>query len=337
MAKKYDTIVCIGRFQPVHDAHVEMFRRASELADQVIIIVGSTSQPRTYKNPWTYGERYDMIMSVCHDLRIEVRISPNIDSPYNDTAWAQRVQGIVNYNTLPNDRIGIIGHKKDESSFYLDMFPQWELEEIDLIQPLNATHIRDLYFRENSNMNFLNGVIPDKIRDYLKDFKNTEHFNQILRERNFIQTYKRQFEGLAYPPVFVTVDSVLFCSGHVLLIKRKSEPGRGLWALPGGFFNALTDKSIKSAMIRELKEETGIKIPVPVLLGSITDQDVFDHPDRSARGRTITHAFKINLADGPLPKVKGMDDAEKAQWIPLADLDPCTMFEDHYSIIERFI
>jgi bifunctional NMN adenylyltransferase/nudix hydrolase len=146
--------------------------------------------------------------------------------------------------------------------------------------------------------------------------------------------YKKQFAGLAYAPIFVTSDAVVIQSGHVLMIKRRSEPGKGLWALPGGFVNANQDRSVKSAMLRELREETGIKVPRPVLDGSIQDNKVFDGIDRSARGRTITHAFKIVLPDGPLPKVKGLDDAEKAQWIPIAEVSSEFCFEDHYEIIQ---
>jgi bifunctional NMN adenylyltransferase/nudix hydrolase len=90
-------------------------------------------------------------------------------------------------------------------------------------------------------------------------------------------------------------------------------------------------------MIRELLEETGIKVPGPVLLGSVRESRVFDAIDRSARGRTITHAFKIVLPDGSLPKVRGADDAEKAQFIPIANLDSSTCFEDHYEIITAMI
>jgi len=135
----------------------------------------------------------------------------------------------------------------------------------------------------------------------------------------------------------VTADAVVIQSGHILMIKRRSEPGKGLWALPGGFLNANTDKSVKDAAVRELKEETGIKVPTPVLYGSIHDEKVFDAISRSARGRTITHAFKFVLPDGPLPKVKGMDDAEKASWIPIGELDSSTCFEDHYELITHFI
>jgi bifunctional NMN adenylyltransferase/nudix hydrolase len=73
------------------------------------------------------------------------------------------------------------------------------------------------------------------------------------------------------------------------------------------------------------------------LAGSIVKSQVFDAIERSTRGRTITHCFRIDLPAGELPKVKGSDDAEKAQWIPIASLDSSTCYEDHYEIITTML
>jgi len=341
MTKAYDTLVFIGRFQPVHNAHVKILRKAISLCRELIVIVGSANQPRTYKNPWTSKEREMMLNNVLTEIdadhQCRVHIAHNMDSIYNDQAWAARIQAIVNKNRCLSGRIGVIGHKKDESSFYLDMFPQWELENVELIEPLNATSVRDLYFRENANMGFLNGVVPNSVMAMLEGWMNSPERLQVIKERVFTEHYKKQFASLPYPPIFVTSDAVVICSGHILMIKRRSEPGKGLWALPGGFVNAATDNSVQDAAIRELREETGIKVPAPVLIGNIKDSKVFDAINRSARGRTITHAFKIMLPDGPLPKVKGLDDAEKAKWVPIADVKSDQCFEDHFEIISYFV
>ena len=122
-----------------------------------------------------------------------------------------------------------------------------------------------------------------------------------------------------------------------MLIKRRAEPGRGLWALPGGYVNANTDRSVEDAMLRELREETMIKVPAPVLRGNIVRSRVFDAIDRSPRGRIITHAFHIQLPDGELPKVKGSDDAEKARWVPIAEVKSEECFEDHFEILQHFL
>jgi len=338
MSKKYDTLVLIGRFQPLHSAHLEIIKRATALTDQLVVIVGSANQPRTYKNPFTFEERRAMIKDATRGLNMQVFVEPNTDTIYNDQAWAVRVQSIVSkYRVLGGAGVGIIGHKKDDSSFYLDMFPQWGYENVELIEFLSAVDIRDLYFKWTFNSNFIKNVVPETTYDFLMEFRKNEEFAQIIREREFIAEHNKQYAGLKYPPIFSTADAVVICSGHVLMIKRRAEPGKGLWALPGGYVNARTDKSVEDAAIRELREETQIKVPAPVLRGSIVRSKVFDAIDRSPRGRIITHAFHIQLPDGELPRVKGSDDAEKARWVPIAEVRSEECFEDHFEIISHFV
>jgi bifunctional NMN adenylyltransferase/nudix hydrolase len=311
--------------------------RATANCKQLIFICGSANQPRTYKNPFTFDERSRMIKAAAGSLAITLQVEPNPDTIYNDQAWAVRVQALVAKHTKPGDRVGIIGHKKDPSSFYLDMFPQWGFEEVELLEPLDASDIRNLYFKRDVNMNFIRNVVPLSTFDFLNQFKETPEYEQVIREREFIVEHNKQYAGLKYPPIFSTADSVVICSGHVLMIKRRAEPGKGLWALPGGYVNANTDKTVEDAAIRELREETMIKVPAPVLRGSIVRSKVFDAIDRSPRGRIITHAFYIQLPDGELPKVKGSDDAEKARWVPIAEVRSEECFEDHYEIIQHFL
>lgn len=337
MPKKYDTLVLIGRFQPLHNAHLEIIKRSTALCDKLIIITGSSAQPRTYKNPFTSEERKYMIRAATGGLSMQVVVEANTDTIYNDQAWAVRVQALVAKHTTSGDNIAIIGHKKDDSSFYLDMFPQWGYENVEEIAPLSAVNIRDLYFKRNANMEFIRGVVPETTFDILRAFRAEPAYEQIIREREFVDTYKKQYASLPYPPIFSTADAVVIQSGHVLMIRRRAEPGKGLWALPGGYVNANTDKSVEDAAIRELREETGIKVPAPVLRGSIVRSRVFDAIDRSPRGRIITHAFHIQLPDGDLPKVKGLDDADKARWVPIAEVRSEECFEDHYEIIQHFL
>jgi bifunctional NMN adenylyltransferase/nudix hydrolase len=226
-----------------------------------------------------------MIKSASAGLALNIYVEANTDTIYNDQAWAVRVQALVAKHTKPGDRVGIIGHKKDDSSFYLDMFPQWGFEDVELIEFLSAVNIRDLFFKRDVNMSFIKGVVPASTFDFLMKFKETEEYEQIIREREFVINYKKQYASLPYPPIFSTADAVVIQSGHVLMVKRRAEPGKGLWALPGGYVNANTDKSVEAAMLRELREETQIKVPAPVLKGSIVRSKVFDAIDRSPRGR----------------------------------------------------
>jgi bifunctional NMN adenylyltransferase/nudix hydrolase len=280
-----------------------------------------------------------MIYEATRGLDLSINIEANPDTLYNDQAWAVRVQSLVAKHTHHGrgENVGIIGHKKDDSSFYLDMFPQWGFENVELVEFLSAVDIRDLFFRRDVNMNFIKHVVTESTFEFLQAFRGEPAYEQVIREREFVANYKKQYASLTYPPIFSTADAVVIQSGHVLMIKRRSEPGKGLWALPGGYVNANTDKSVEAAMLRELREETKIKVPEPVLKGNIVKSKVFDAIDRSPRGRIITHAFHIQLPDGELPKVKGSDDAEKARWIPIAEVRSEDCFEDHFEIISYFL
>jgi bifunctional NMN adenylyltransferase/nudix hydrolase len=167
--------------------------------------------------------------------------------------------------------------------------------------------------------------------------KGPDWFETLSEEYQMVKKYKEAWKAAPFPPTFMTVDAVVVQSGHILLVKRGDMPGKGLWALPGGFLNQ--DEKMLDGAIRELKEETKIKVPVPVLKGSIKSSHTFDAPNRSQRGRTITQAFFIDLGfDSKLPKVKGSDDAEKAFWVPLDEVvrNRDKFFEDHVAIVDYF-
>lgn len=333
--KKYALAVVIGRFQPVHNGHVALINEAKKVANEVLVLVGSSGQPRSYENPFDFGFRERMINSTQNEHDSIVHIEPLYDHIYNENNWCTQVQDIVGEYT--NGKVCLVGHKKDESSYYLDMFPQWDYQEVPEYQPLSATSVRELLFVERVNLEFLSGVLPTPVYNMLADYIESDVYQEVIEERRFQEKYRKQFEHLPYAPTFVTADAVVFCAGHVLMVRRGAYPGKGLLAFPGGFLDAQTDKSVKDCALRELREETRIKVPPAVLESSIVNDRVFDAIKRSARGRTITHAFNIQLKDLQLPKVRGGSDAARAEWIPFAELKSEECFEDHYQIFEYFL
>ena len=338
---KYDLIVYIGRFQPFHKGHQETIRYASTLAKHVLVLIGSASGPRTIKNPWTYLEREYAIKENAHVINLHV--DGLVDSSYNDNEWIKQVGMKVDAVASKHNckKIAVIGHNKDHSSYYLNYFPQWHFVEMSAYPSakdvIDSTKIRQLMFSNQTS--FVDSVLPKM--DYgnqVRQFIDTKEFAELQREWDYIQEYKRKWSAAPYEPTFVTVDAVVEQSGHILLIKRGEFPGKGLWATPGGFINP--NEKIRDAVIRELREETRLKIPEKVLRGSIRHYDVFDDPDRSLRGRTITHVFSFKLDDASeLPKVKGGDDAAEAKWVSLAEFEKMqpVMCEDHYSIVKNML
>jgi bifunctional NMN adenylyltransferase/nudix hydrolase len=342
---KYDALVFIGRFQPFHNGHKAIVDAAVKQAKEVIIVVGSSFASRNTRNPFTFDERRQMIKAVFP--QDNVKVVPVSDYPYDDNKWVRAVQNVVHgalkWSADPI-RIGLIGHEKDGSSYYLKIFKPlgWGNVSVNNVDGINATDIRKGLFEfgvyrgkspcEPANMpTEARYVIDDIVREWAhKDWAT------LVQEYQMVKKYKEAWKAAPFPPTFMTVDAVVVQSGHILLVKRGDMPGKGLWALPGGFLNQ--GETMLDGAIRELKEETKIKVPVPVLKGSIKDSKTFDAPNRSQRGRTITQAFYIDLGFAEeLPKVKGSDDAEKAFWVPFHEVKQELLFEDHFHIIDHFV
>ena len=128
-----------------------------------------------------------------------------------------------------------------------------------------------------------------------------------------------------YPRPAVTADSVVITKEKepkVLLIQRGNEPFKGCWAFPGGFMNM--DETTEQCAIRELEEETGLKV------ANIQQIGAYSKVDRDPRGRTVTVAY-LAVIEKP-EAVKGLDDAAKAQWFPISAL-PKLAF-DHEEIMK---
>ena len=340
MTRKYDMAVFIGRFQPWHNGHQKILNEAFKQAERVLVIIGSCGGPRSLRNPFTFEERKQMIQLSNPGRQIIIAVLE--DTIYNDQKWVKDVQRIVNAAMgNPGERIALIGHSKDKSSFYLKLFPQWA--NINVGGYINeqfviaATTIREDYFGSKHDIRKLqHTLVPASTYDFMTEFAYTADYRTIRDEYEFVAKYKQSWAAAPYAPTFVTTDAVVVQSGHVLLVERGAQPGKGLWALPGGFLEQ--DERTEDGMLRELKEETKIKVPVPVLRGSIVNSKVFDDPHRSSRGRTITHAFLIHLPpDVVLPKVKGSDDAATARWFPLSAVTRKMMFEDHFCIIAAMV
>jgi bifunctional NMN adenylyltransferase/nudix hydrolase len=351
--RKYDYGIVIGRFQPFHQGHKTLLKAAFEVADHVIILCGSAGRPRSQKNPWTVEERKRMIDLALHEYDGRYVVEGIVDYAYSNQKWLENVQKTVDQivfnSNVQQPKVALIGHKKDDSTFYLDMFPMWAYEEVNQGGPLDATTVRELYFDSYPKGTIagfgkiVTDVVSEPVIKFLNTWRETEGYKYVKAEKDFVEETKRAWNFAPYEPKFVTGDAILVESGHVALIKRGAQPGLGQWALPGGHLDP-NDENTEDCVVRELYEELGVDAPERVIRGSIVKNELFSKKDRDPRGRYVTDAFLIQLPPCPDPKhtltpIKAGDDAEKgsATWVPLSQIDNLreNMFLDHYDIIKK--
>lgn len=337
--------VFLGRFQPFHRGHYRIVQEALDKVDELIVVLGSDEKAVNTRDPLTTQERIRIIKaSLTPKERERVTFAAVPDYVYNNDKWIAATMAAVRSARLGDGKwvehrnFFLCGMHKDETSFYLNLFPNWGSYAMAPVDNPNnvvsATDVRQKYwtfpevlFKRNATE-----FVTDEARDL---------FFEIMESKPALKVeemYERNYPGLWGPGPHLTVDSVITQAGHVLLIQRGKEYGHGKWAAPGGFINL--NERTEDAMLRELEEETKIKVPKKVLKGCIKGSKLYDAPHRSNRARVITHAYHIQLDNvGKLPKVVGSDDAMDAKWVPISKFLTMRseMFEDHFDLISDIL
>ncbi len=338
--------VLIGRFQPFHNAHLALLRRALAAAEQVIVVIGSAHQARTPRNPFTWTERAQMIREALVEAdRARVRTLPMRDV-YDEERWAGLVRdGVAAMTAQENGStpsITLVGHFKDDTSNYLRAFPDWPLLHVDRLPGADGTQLRDALFGAapghiDATLAALEDSIPAATGAFLRNWLATPIAADLADEWRMLRQDKAAWSTAPYPPVFVTVDAIVRCAGHVLLIQRARAPGRGLHAVPGGFIEQR--ETVYQSAVRELAEETHLRVDADTLRHCLRATAVFDHPDRSQRGRTITHAHYFDLGERALPAVRADDDAQAVEWVPIERLTAMEdrFHDDHFHMLDHFL
>jgi len=336
-AKELDLAVLIGRFQPFHLGHLGLLEAALGLAPRAVVVLGSAGGARLVKNPFTEAERIETIRASLTPEQHRRVSFLTLRDYYDEPRWARALKAAVARECQGQGQVGLVGFRKDESSSYLSLFPEWSEHALPRQAPIDGTELRRLYFASGHAAlpAELLAAVPQAVAQFLNDFKASAEFERLREELAALDANRAQYGS----GPFVTVDALVTLGERVLLVQRGRAPGKGLWALPGGFLEG--SERLLSAAIRELLEETKLTCSDAELRAAFQAVAVFDHPQRSQRGRTITHAHRFNLTPGnrTLPSVEGADDAQAARWFDVAQLPSMTreLFEDHYQIIDHFL
>ncbi|ACX72250.1 NUDIX hydrolase [Methanocaldococcus vulcanius M7] len=141
--------------------------------------------------------------------------------------------------------------------------------------------------------------------------------------KKFIKKRDLKKYGLYLHPA-VAVDGIIEQDDKILLIKRKNPPFKGYFAIPGGFVEC--GETVENAVIREIKEETGLITEIIDLLG------VYSSPTRDPRGHVISITYILKVVGG---KLKAGDDAKEAEFFDLNALPELAF--DHERIIKDYL
>ena len=344
--KKKRLGVVIGRFQLLHNGHMELFDQAFKECDFVHVIIGSANTRITTKNPFNVTQRAIMISQSINDT-YGVRYRDHcfldiVDDNPSESEWeASIIESVeaVRRQINPEVEVFIYGHDKDSSSYYIRSFP-WKVVEVENKTKLNATDIRESWYANGQQVNEeIKSKVPPNVYRYLRDDWKKDDDRQ--EDWQYYRDEAKKFAGYPYLDTlnFVCGDAVVECAGHVLLIRRKRAPGKNSWALPGGFKN--NNETFFQCAIRELYEETNLRVPENVVLGSVVDTHLFDDPNRSQGIPRSTLAVYIRIrpdADGKLPRANGQDDAAETKWVLVSDIleGRIQLYDDHGLIIKHF-
>jgi bifunctional NMN adenylyltransferase/nudix hydrolase len=345
-----DATVVIGRFSPYTVTQHAALLNALQQPGQIAIVIGSAYHARTPRDPFTWQERQAMIeLCLPEGAPGRMRFVPVRDY-YDDERWAHAVKRAVEAMLPGTRRPQLVPTSTQSLDCYSQWLPDWPQLEPEGPAVDDRALLRVLLAGDEASeqgiaprrhpvetaLAVVAPMLPPEMIGYLRAWAKLPHYEEMVAEQRSNDAESAKWHGAPYEPIFSTVDSVVRASDHVLLVRRKHRPGKGLWALPGGFLDP-RERLLTSA-IRELHEETAIGVPAATFKRRLKDVVVFDHPDRALRARTVTHAHYFELQDERLPQVHGSDDAATAEWLPIARLPGMeeAFFEDHFHILDHF-
>ena len=127
----------------------------------------------------------------------------------------------------------------------------------------------------------------------------------------------------------VGVGAVIICEDKILLEKRKDEPSRGKWTIPGGLVEL--GENLESAVVREAREETCLEVDNPRLL------DVVDNVDLDESGKVKYHFIIVDylVTAKRVGALKAASDAEDLKWVPFNEVEAYDLTQSFRAFFKR--
>ena len=313
------SILC-ARTQIVHFGHMQVISNALNETDKLIIILGSSKEKPTKRNPFSFHERKKCIERYMQELELDsnrVFFEAMCDYTYNDLKWETEVRKVVSKYTKNNDCVYLTGYKKDGSSYYLSMFPEWrELPFTKFVRNLSSTGIRnDIAAGKLQNH-------KDNISTFMyNEFENpNSEYSRIIRETNKENSSNKY---IVHEQV-----NVIVSSGHVLL-NINNDTNR--FKLPSSLLEF--DETVQETSVSSiLSSDTQLNLTKNIINARRQRSHFFDDPYRSETDRVIAQGIYYTLVNqSKLPKI-----SKNSAWVPLHELKRKNMDDDHFYIVKYF-
>jgi bifunctional NMN adenylyltransferase/nudix hydrolase len=339
VAAAFALAACVADLALPDAGDAARLRMALDRAEQVHLFVTRGLQARSARWPFPWQERVQMLLAgLPQDDRARVQATPLRE--HYDAARTLALLAAGAHGRGLGGQDAVLWLLPDALAAAHDAWPsRWTVERTGDPDAAAAAALARLYAAGEPGLELpaLQLVLAPGSVAAVQAWLGTPAFADLRDEWHKIREEQAVWARVPWPVTLVTVDAVVQAAGQVLLIRRGRAPGRGLWALPGGFLE--TGDTVLQSAVRELAEETGLSWTPAQVRQALRGVKVFDHPARSQRGRIVNHAHFFDLGSAAPPPVAGGDDAAEARWVPLAELAALEtqLHDDHFHILDSFL
>lgn len=339
--------VVIMRAQGYHSQHHEHIVRAAKDNDYTIVILGSANARISQKNPFSYAQRVAMMReNTFRDTGLDGKMVfvGGVPNHPNNLIWRDSVVREVQRKVGDHVEMDVTlyGSNKDASSFYLNLFPEWKQALTPVTEKVDATEIRELYFKGFQTIHFLRDH-PHVSKQTLKAMMEFKYNPDLQDEYDYYRAEGEKFKDYPYRDSLNVncADAVIKVGRKVLMIRRGKTPGKGCVACPGGHKHEF--ETYLEACLRELDEEAHIGVTRQQLMERLVGNLLFDEPNRSEGPVTrSTVAFLFDLSDmfdeGQFPEVYADDDAMETLWLDIEKVFTMeNVYDDHAKIVHDLV
>lgn len=126
----------------------------------------------------------------------------------------------------------------------------------------------------------------------------------------------------------VGVGALIIRNGEILLEKRKNDPGKGKWSIPGGLVEL--GESLEQSVIREVLEETGLEVENPELIDVVSN--IIKDENGEVKYHFVIVDYFVKLKSG---KLNASSDAEELRWVPLSEVEKYDLTKTFREFLQR--